>query len=35
MREFKNITEILDFAIGEEQSAVDFYLLLAAQVEKR
>jgi len=31
MREFKNITEILDFAIGEEQSAVDFYLLLAAQ----
>jgi len=31
MKEFKNITEILDFAIGEEQSAVDFYLLMAAQ----
>ena len=31
MTEFKNITEILDFAIGEEQAAVDFYLLLAAQ----
>ena len=31
MKEFKNITEILDFAIGEEQSAVDFYLQLAAQ----
>jgi len=31
MKEFKNITEILDFAIGEEQAAVDFYLLLAAQ----
>lgn len=31
MKEFKNITEILDFAIGEEQSAVDFYLSLAAQ----
>ena len=31
MKEFKNITEILDFAIGEEQAAVDFYLLLGAQ----
>ncbi|MEI7490445.1 MAG: ferritin family protein [Bacteroidota bacterium] len=31
MKEFKNITEILDFAIGEEQAAVDFYLLLSAQ----
>ncbi|MEI8007208.1 MAG: ferritin family protein [Bacteroidota bacterium] len=31
MKEFKNITEILDFAIGEEQSAVDFYVQLAAQ----
>jgi rubrerythrin len=30
MKEFKNINEILDFAIGEEQAAVDFYLLLAA-----
>ena len=31
MKEFRNIGEILDFAINEEQSAVDFYLLLAAQ----
>jgi rubrerythrin len=31
MKEFTNITEILDFAIGEEQAAVDFYLHLAAQ----
>lgn len=31
MKEFNNITEILDFAIGEEQAAVDFYLLMAAQ----
>lgn len=31
MKEFSNINELLDFAIGEEQSAVDFYLLLAAQ----
>ena len=31
MKEFSNITEILDFAIGEEQAAVDFYLQLAAQ----
>ena len=31
MKEFNNRNEILDFAIGEEQSAVDFYLLLAAQ----
>ncbi len=31
MREFNNITEILDFAIGEEQAAVDFYMLMAAQ----
>jgi len=31
MKEFKNITEILDFAIGEEQSAVDFYLQLKNQ----
>ena len=29
MKEFNTITEILDFAIGEEQSAVDFYLALA------
>jgi rubrerythrin len=31
MKEFDNIEEILDFAIREEQAAVDFYLLLAAQ----
>ena len=31
MKEFKTIDEILDFAIGEEQAAVDFYLQLAAQ----
>ena len=31
MKEFTNITEILDFAIGEEQAAVDFYLHLAGQ----
>jgi rubrerythrin len=31
MKEFQNINEILDFAIGEEQAAVDFYLLLASQ----
>jgi len=31
MKEFNNINEILDFAIGEEQAAVDFYLQLASQ----
>jgi rubrerythrin len=31
MKEFHNINEILDFAIGEEQEAVDFYLFLAAR----
>lgn len=31
MKEFNTITEILDFAIGEEQAAVDFYLTLATQ----
>ncbi|MCX6305130.1 MAG: ferritin family protein [Bacteroidetes bacterium] len=31
MKEFTSINEILDFAIGEEQAAVDFYLHLAAQ----
>jgi rubrerythrin len=35
MKEFNNITEILDFAIGEEQAAVDFYLHLAAQSKSR
>ncbi len=33
MREFKSTEEILDFAIGEEQSAADFYTNLAAQVK--
>ncbi len=32
MREFKSTEEILDFAIGEEQSAADFYTDLADQV---
>ena len=35
MKEFTNITEILDFAIGEEQAAVDFYLQLAAQSKNK
>ncbi len=35
MKEFANITEILDFAIGEEQAAVDFYLQLAAQSKNK
>ena len=33
MKEFSNINDILDFAIGEEQAAVDFYLSLAAQAK--
>jgi rubrerythrin len=32
MREFKSTEDILDFAIGEEQSAADFYVNLAKQV---
>ena len=35
MREFTSITEILDFAIGEEQAAVDFYLQLATQSQNQ
>ncbi|MEI7499945.1 MAG: ferritin family protein [Bacteroidota bacterium] len=35
MKEFTNINEILDFAIGEEQAAVDFYLQLANQSNNR
>ena len=35
MKEFNNINDILDFAIGEEQAAVDFYLQLAAQSKSR
>ncbi|MDP1621961.1 MAG: ferritin family protein [Bacteroidales bacterium] len=31
MKEFTSINDILDFAIGEEQAAVDFYLQLAAK----
>lgn len=31
MKEFSNITDILDFAIGEEEAAVDFYMMLASQ----
>jgi rubrerythrin len=29
MKEFSNINDVLDFAIGEEQAAVEFYLKLA------
>ncbi|MBN2585819.1 MAG: ferritin family protein [Candidatus Fermentibacteraceae bacterium] len=32
MKQFKSTEEILDFAIGEEQSASDFYTALAQQV---
>lgn len=32
MKEFESTKEILDFAIGEEQSAADFYARLAEQV---
>jgi rubrerythrin len=35
MKEFTNINEILDFAIREEQAAVDFYLQLAAQAKSQ
>jgi rubrerythrin len=31
MKEFKDINDILDFAIGEEQAAVEFYMVLAAK----
>ncbi len=31
MKEFNSINEILEFAIGEEQAAVDFYLQMAEQ----
>ncbi len=33
MNEFTSIDDILDFAIGEEQAAVDFYLMLASQAK--
>lgn len=35
MKTFKDINEILDFAIGEEQAAVDFYLMLASKSVSR
>jgi rubrerythrin len=35
MKEFNSIEEILDFAIGEEQAAVDFYLVLAGQSKNK
>lgn len=35
MKTFKDINEILDFAIGEEQAAVDFYLMLASKSASR
>jgi rubrerythrin len=31
MKEFSNTNDILDFAIGEEEAAVDFYLMLASR----
>lgn len=31
MKEFTNIDDILDFAIGEEQAAIDFYMFLASK----
>jgi rubrerythrin len=33
MKEFANINDVLDFAIGEEEAAVDFYLKLADQAK--
>ncbi len=35
MKEFKSIDEILDFAINEEQKAVDFYTALAESMEQQ
>jgi len=35
MREFKSTEEVIDFAIGEEQSAADFYTMLAEQVNSK
>ena len=35
MREFKSTEEVIDFAIGEEQSAADFYTMLADQVKSK
>jgi len=34
MNAFNNINDILDFAIGEEQSAIEFYMLLASRSKK-
>lgn len=33
MKEFKNIDDILEFAMGEEQKAVDFYTELSKQAK--
>ncbi len=35
MKQFKSIDEILDFAINEEQKAVDFYTALAERMEQQ
>ncbi len=34
MNEFKNVDDILDFAISEEEAAADFYTRLASRVQK-
>ena len=33
MKEFNHIDDVLEFAISEEQAAVDFYLMLAEQAK--
>ncbi len=33
MKEFNSIDDVLDFAIGEEENAVNFYLKLASQAK--
>lgn len=35
MKEFNSLEEILDFAIGEEQAAIDFYQLLSLQTKNQ
>jgi len=35
MNQFQSTEDILNFAIGEEQAAVDFYLLLAGQSKNK
>ena len=34
MKQFENIDEILDFAINEEQQAIDFYMFLAESAKQ-